>query len=94
MRLTASLLLAGADPTTVARILMEAALTTSEPFDAIHNVKMLWGQLLETQRSQLPGFSWRHLAAGARVIAETASATRHQADGIMEAWKDLPGATN
>lgn len=66
------MLLAGVDATDIARTLIEVALTTAGPFDAIHNVKMLWGQLLETRRSRFPEFSWKHLAAGARVVAETA----------------------
>lgn len=66
------MLLAGVDATDIARTLIVVALTTAGPFDAIHNVKMLWGQLLETRRSRFPEFSWKHLAAGARVVAETA----------------------
>ncbi len=79
-------LLAGGNPRALTQILMQYALTTAGPFDAIHNVKMLWGQLQETQRSRLPQESWRHLAAGARVIVETATSERREALPILDMW--------
>lgn len=78
----------GGDAVSLARSLMEIALTTSGPFDAIHNVKMLWGLLLETQRSTLPQQAWVHLAAGARVVAETAAAEKEKAAPILAQWKE------
>lgn len=80
------MLLAGADARGITRTLMEVALTNSGPFEAIHNVKMLWGQLLETQRSGFPDMAWRHLAAGARVVAETTTEGRINAEPILSMW--------
>jgi hypothetical protein len=80
------MLLAGADARGITRTLMEVALTNSGPFEAIHNVKMLWGQLLETQRSGFPDLAWRHLAAGARVVAETTTEGRINAEPILSMW--------
>jgi hypothetical protein len=86
MTVVGGALLAGANPTDVTRTLMEVALTTAGPFEAIHNVKMLWGQLLETQRSRYPELAWRHLAAGARVVAEVAAVDRAGAEPIVAMW--------
>jgi hypothetical protein len=86
-------LLAGADATEVTRALMEVALTHAGPFDAIHNVKMLWGQLLESRRSDYPELAWRHLAAGARVVAETAAVDPSGQDPIMTMWHTAGLAT-
>ena len=92
MQAAATYLVNGGDPTALTRVLMEVALTTAGPFDAIHNVKMLWGQLLETRRSRLPQESWRHLAAGARVVAQTAAVEHHHAEPILEMWAQMhPG---
>lgn len=79
-------LLAGVQATDIARTLMEVALVTAGPFEAIHNVKMLWGQLLETRRSHYPQLAWRHLAAGARVVADAAVNNRADADAIISMW--------
>ncbi len=89
MEAVGSALMAGADPTSVARMLMAVALTTSGPFAAIHNVKMIWGQLLETRRARAPQLAWRHLAAGARVVAETAAAEAEAdaAASIIGLWR-------
>lgn len=86
MDAVAGMLLAGADATDIARTLMEVALTHAGPFEAIHNVKMLWGQLLETQRSRYPELAWRHLAAGARVVAEVAAEDGASAEPILAMW--------
>lgn len=86
MQAAATYLVHGEDPIALTRILMEVALTTAGPFDAIHNVKMLWGQLQETKRSRLLEESWRHLAAGARVVAQTAGTEHRQADPILDMW--------
>jgi hypothetical protein len=86
MDAAAGMLLAGAHAVDIARTLMEVALTQSGPFEAIHNVKMLWGQLLETQRSHYPELAWRHLAAGARVVAEVAAEDRARAEPIVSLW--------
>lgn len=86
LRRTGAALLGGADPVAVARILMEVALTTAGPFAALHNLKMVWGLLLETLRSRLPQLSWRHLAAGARVIAESAARGRQDAAPVLTLW--------
>lgn len=86
MDAVASALLAGSDASEITRLLMEVALTTAGPFEAIHNVKMLWGQWIETQRSSYPDLAWRHLAAGARVVAETAAANAVEADPIISWW--------
>lgn len=86
MESTASLLLSGIDATVIARHLIEIALTTSGPFSAIHNVKMLWGQLQETMRSHVPQESWRHLASGARVVAVTAATETEAAIEIVRLW--------
>ncbi len=75
----------GADPTAVAATLTEIALMSAGPFEAIHNVKMLWGQLLETQRSHYPNLAWRHLAAGAATVARTANLD--DAAPILEVWR-------
>lgn len=74
----------GADPSSVAQTLMEIALTSAGPFEAIHNVKMLWGQLVETQRGHYPDLAWRHLAAGAATVARTANID--DAAPILEVW--------
>lgn len=89
IRVVGNYLLSGGDSVALTRTLMQYALTTAGPFDAIHNVKMLWGQLQETKRSRLPKESWRHLAAGARVIIETATTERHQALPILNMWHQL-----
>ena len=86
MDAVAGMLLAGADATDIARTLMEVALTHAGPFEAIHNVKMLWGQLLETQRSRYPELAWRHLTAGARVVAEVAAQDGAGAEPILAMW--------
>lgn len=86
MDAVAGMLLAGGDATDITRTLMEVALTHSGPFEAIHNVKMLWGQLLETQRSRYPALAWRHLAAGARVVAEVAAEDGAGAEPILALW--------
>ena len=86
MEAAAGMLLAGVDAIDIARTLMEVALTHSGPFEAIHNVKMLWGQLLETQRSGYPELAWRHLAAGARVVAEVAADDGASAEPILAMW--------
>jgi hypothetical protein len=93
MQAAATYLVNGGDPTALTRVLMEVALTTAGPFDALHNVKMLWGQLQETRRSRLPEESWRHLAAGARVVAQTADEERHQAEPILEMWAQIHPTT-
>ncbi|QQE77233.1 hypothetical protein [Alicyclobacillus sp. SO9] len=82
-------LLSGGSPRELARTLMEVALTTSGPFDAIHNVKMIWGLLQETEYSQLGQQSWRHLSGGARVIAETAATERPAGKAILSLWKPM-----
>lgn len=86
MTAVGSALRAGVDAAVMARTLMEVALTTAGPFEAIHNVKMLWGQLLETRRSHYPALAWRHLAAGARVVAETAAEDRADVEPILCMW--------
>ncbi|PSR22044.1 MAG: hypothetical protein C7B45_08570 [Sulfobacillus acidophilus] len=86
MDAVAGMLLAGADATDIARTLMEVALTHCGPFEALHNVKMLWGQLLETQRSRYPELAWRHLAAGARVVAQSAAEDGANAEPILAMW--------
>ncbi|PSR34979.1 MAG: hypothetical protein C7B44_13720 [Sulfobacillus thermosulfidooxidans] len=86
MDAVAGMLLAGAEATDITRTLMEVALTHAGPFEAIHNVKMLLGQLLETQRSRYPELAWRHLAAGARVVAEVAAQDCAGADPILSLW--------
>ncbi len=89
MQAVATYLRNGGDPTAVTQLLIQFALTTAGPFDAIHNVKMLWGQWQETERSRLPEESWRHLAAGARILAETASTERGYAEPIVDMWHRL-----
>ncbi|NMP21317.1 hypothetical protein [Sulfobacillus harzensis] len=84
-QMAASHLLAGGDPEALARLLIQTALTAAGPFDAIHNVKMVWGQLLETRRSQCPDLAWRHLAAGASAIAVTVN--RDEARPVLEVWR-------
>lgn len=44
------------------------------------------GQLLETQRSCYPELAWRHLAAGARVVAEVAAEDGAGAEPILAMW--------
>ncbi len=88
MAATAACLKNGVPARQVAAALMEIALTTAKPFSAIHNVKMLWGQLLETERSRLPRMAWMHLAAAARVVAITAGEGATEAKPILEIWQD------
>lgn len=77
---------AGGDAREVARVLMETALKTAGPFDAIHNVKMVWGQFLETQRSAHPTLAWRHLASGAAAVATTMNPP--DAEPVLASWND------
>ncbi len=81
-------LLSGGDPEQLAGVLMEISLTTSEPFDAIHNVKMLWGLLNQTRKSLWPERSWIHLSAGARVVAMSVNPSGLRED-IDEQWRQV-----
>ncbi len=83
---TKQFLLSGGDPVPVARALMEIALRTSNPFDAIHNVKMLWGHLVLTQKSQWPQRSWIHLTASACVVAQSVNSSGLRGD-IQQQWE-------
>lgn len=74
----------GGDAKGLTKLLMEIALETSGSFSAIHNVKMLWGMYHQTRRSELPGLSWLHLAAGARVIAQTVTSERDEAKDMRQ----------
>ncbi|WP_053958853.1 hypothetical protein [Sulfobacillus thermosulfidooxidans] len=77
----------GGDPTPLTRLFIETALTTEEPFDALHNVKMLWGLLNETLHSRSDAF-WIHLSAGARVIAQSITDSPLTAT-ILQQWDKL-----
>ncbi len=84
----ANALQSGMSPRSLARGLMEVALTTADPFNAMHNVKMLWGQLVETERSQCPQLAWGHLAAGAGVVAQTAAKSISGAEPVLTVWRE------
>ncbi|WP_020374394.1 hypothetical protein [Sulfobacillus thermosulfidooxidans] len=77
----------GGDPTQLTRVFIETALTTEEPFDALHNVKMLWGLLNETLHCRSPAH-WIHLSAGARVIAQSITASP-TTTSILQQWDKL-----
>lgn len=82
---TKQILQSGGDPTSVARELMQTSLATSDPFTAIHNVKMLGGLLKETLHSQWPEQAWIHLSAGARVVAMSVERSQAMQD-VLRQW--------
>lgn len=88
---TAGALQSGTSAQTVARTLMEVSLTTSDPFTAIHNVKMLWGQLIETKRSQCAELAWMHLAAGSVAVAQSVAENVAQTIPVVDLWKESVG---
>ncbi len=81
-------LLSGGDPTQLTRALMEVSLSTSDPFDAIHNVKMLWGLLSQTTGSRWPQRSWIHLTAGTVVVAMSVNSSGLRED-IKGQWEQM-----
>ncbi len=85
---TAGALQSGTSAQMVARTLMEVSLTTSDPFTAIHNVKMIWGQLIETQRSECSELAWMHLAAGAVAVAQSVAENATQPIPVVDLWKE------
>ncbi len=87
MNAVAGALLAGDDARTITQLLMEVALMGSGPFEAIHLVKFIWGQWLETTRSQYPRLAWRHLAAATRVVSQTVAVDRTHAEPILHGWR-------
>jgi hypothetical protein len=79
----------GGDPRLLTVALMEMAMETASPFEAIHNVKMLWGLYRETERSR-SAERWRHLAAGARSVARVAADPTETADPVLAQWRHRP----
>jgi hypothetical protein len=86
----------GGNPLNLARTLTEKSLISSNPFDAIHNVKMINGLLVETVRAHTKSLAWRHLAAGARVVASSAAGPGDESEAVLALWRGeilIHGAT-
>ncbi len=80
----------GGSAVALSTLLVSKALRSSGPFEALHNVKMIHGLLLETRRSHTPGLAWRHLAAGAGVVARSVEAPTGETAELLAAWQRYP----
>jgi len=83
--LAAGYLNGGGDGTALARVLMQQAMETAGPFDAIHNVKMLVG-LYQQYRSGGPD-AWVHLVAGAGAVARSVGEDPDGRDRVLDQWR-------
>ncbi len=74
-----------------ASALMQAALETAGPFEAIHNVKMLGGLYQEYRRSPHPD-RWIHLAAGAGAVARSVGDDEPGREAVLAQWEGTAAA--
>jgi hypothetical protein len=87
-QLSAQYVIAGRDLHKLAQRLMQLVLTTQGPFMAIHLVKMIWGQLKETELST-SDTRWVHLASAARFAARTFQRGSKNAERIVKQWQQV-----